>query len=179
MWETQRRTGGFLQTSEQMFYTVKYTPRLSATLPGFHLFSNDTMAILNKKPTGIHNEWAQPNSFPWCEIVLSTSNHWWLCNDRKHPHAFLIDPASLKAKKSVSASDYPRWETGNNVSATLEMLMWTAGRDSAMAVNITVCNKARAIRTGFVNEVTSAEPGFIIQLSQWIMMQHICIFSQL
>lgn len=70
------------------------------TLPAFHLFVNGTMTILNKKPMAIHNEWAQPNSFPWCEIVLSVRNHWWLPNDKKHPHAFLIDSSCS-------------WEPGN------------------------------------------------------------------
>lgn len=89
----------------------------------FHLFRNGTMAIPNKKPMSIHNEWAQPNSFPWCEIVLSTRNHWSPRDDKKHPYAFLIDPSSLKARKSLYASDHPSLETGNNVGATLEMLM--------------------------------------------------------
>lgn len=121
-----------------MFYIPKYTSRLSASLPGFHLFRNDTMAILNKKPMGMHNEWTPVNSFPWCEIVLSTCNHWWLCNDKKHPHAFLIIPSSFKARKSLYAFDCPSLETGNNVTATLEMLIPTEDDDSATAVNNTL-----------------------------------------
>lgn len=113
-----------------MFYILKYTTRLSETLPGFLLFRNDTMVTLNKKPMGIYNEWAQqPNSFPWWEIVLSNRNHWLLCNDKKHPHTFLITLSSLKASKSLYASDYPSLETENNVGATLEMLMQLAEED--------------------------------------------------
>ncbi len=59
------------------------------------------------------------------------------CNDKKHPHAFLIDPSSLKASKSLHASDHPGLETRNNVGATLEMLMMPAEEDSAMVVNKT------------------------------------------
>ena len=136
----------FCQTAEQMFYILKYSSGSSATEPGFHLFRNDTMAILNKKPMGIHNEWAQPNSFPWCEIVLSTCNQRWLCSDKKHPHAFLIDPSSLKARKSLYASDHPSLETGNDVGATLEMLMPPAQDDAATAVNKTRgCDKEGAL----------------------------------
>lgn len=122
---------------EQMFYILKLTAALSATLSASHLFRNDTMTILNKKPTGIHNEWAQTNSFPWCEIVLSTCNRWWLFNDKKRPHAFLIISSSLKARKSFHASDHASLETGNNGGATLEMLMPRAEGDTVIAVTKT------------------------------------------
>lgn len=161
-----------------MFYIPKYTSRLSASLPGFHLFRNDTMAILNKKPMGMHNEWTPVNSFPWCEIVLSTCNHWWLCNDKKHPHAFLIIPSSFKARKSLYASDCPSLETGNNVTATLEMLIPTEDDDSATAVN----NTRAVTMTGqswlsLSMKRHQAVPAFIIHLCHPIMMHHICIFS--
>lgn len=169
-WLTQK---GFFQRAEPMFFILKYTTGLSATLPGFHLFRKDTKAILNKKPMGIHNEWARPNSFPWCEIVLSTCNHWWLCNDKKHPHAFLIDPSSLKARKSLYASDQPSLETWNNVGATLEMLMSLAEKDSV--------NKTHGAGTKGGNHDWVCQgqpvPGFIIHLIQRIMRHHICILS--
>lgn len=142
------------------------------TLPGYlnpylaFIYLNDTMVILNKKPLSIHNEWAQPNSFPWCEIVLSTCNHWWPPNDKKHLHAFLIDPSSLRARKSLYASDRPSLETGNNVGATLEMLMPPTEAGSGMAVNKTQAAMARgAVMTVFVNEVT-ADGASIHHLSQ-------------
>lgn len=99
-----------------MFYILT----LSANLSGFRLFRKDTIATLNKKPMSIHNEWAQTNSFPWCEIVLSTCNRWWLFNDKKHLHAFLINLSSLKATKSLYASDCSSSETGNDGGAIWE-----------------------------------------------------------
>lgn len=60
--------------------------------------------IPNKKPTDIHNEWA-PLAFPWCEIVLWTAPTDGSAVTKKHPHAFLINLSSLKASKSLYASD--------------------------------------------------------------------------
>lgn len=56
---------------------------------------------------------------------------------KKHLHAFLIDLSSLKARKSLCASDHPSLETRNNVGATLKMLMMLADEDSVMVVNKT------------------------------------------
>lgn len=62
----------------------------------------------------------------------------------------------MRARKSLYASDQPSSETGNNVGATLEMLMKPAEKDSVMAVNTTqAATKKGEIMTGFVNEVTA------------------------
>lgn len=164
MWTSPRPTGTqiwterFLPDSGANVLHPEMLHQVISTLPAFHPFRNNTMAILNKKPMGIHNEWAQPNSFPWCEIALSTCNHWWLPNDKKHPHAFLINPSSLRARKSLYASDHhPGLETGNNVGATLEMLMPPAEEDSVREVNKTQAGTKGegAIMAGFVSEVTA------------------------
>lgn len=72
----------------------------------------------------------------------------------------------MRARKSLYASDRPSLETGNNVDATLEMLMLPAEEGSGMTVNKTQAATVRgAVMTVFVNEVT-ADSASIHHLSQ-------------
>lgn len=58
---SRRNTSGYVdvlkpQTDRTNDLHAEMLEPVILTLPAFHLFANDTMTILNKKPMAIHNE---------------------------------------------------------------------------------------------------------------------------
>lgn len=74
----------------------------------------------------IHNEWAQPNSFPWCEIGLSA------CDDgslkTKGPLCIFNQAPSLPEREEISLSPWPsqfrHWAATTSCHGTSAHIRW-------------------------------------------------------
>lgn len=174
--ERQKQSERFLPESKANVLHPEKHYQLISTLPGFHLFRNDTMAILNKKPMGIHNEWALPNSFPWCEIVLSTRNHWWL-------------PTVMKKKAPACIFNRPFFFESQQISLCLwpaRFRNWKQCWCNSRYANAAGRGKIQRwqrikerLQQSWLGLSMRWQQTTAIHLSHWIMMHHICIISLL
>lgn len=75
------------------------------TVPSAWPFQAPVIYRWGGEPADIHNEWTQPNSFPWCEIVLSACDKGSL--KTKGPLCIFNQAPSLPEREEISLSLWP------------------------------------------------------------------------